>query len=199
MISKNEIKYIQSLSYKKKRDGEEVFTAEGAKVVNELLNSNIVVRKIYAVQEWINHHQHLQNATAISESELEKISNLQTPNQVLAIVEKKKISQAPQLKENITLVLDGIQDPGNFGTVIRIADWFAITQIVASVDTADVYNPKVVQSTMGSISRVNVWYKDLSIFLNNASMKIFGALLQGSTKNFGRHYCYRQRIARHKK
>src|SRR3954470_6983387 len=179
MISKNEIKYIQSLSHKKTRDEEAVFIAEGAKLVNELLNSNIAIKKIYALQEWGDNHLHADNITIISEAELEKISGQQTPNQVLAIVEKKKITRELQLKENITLVLDGIQDPGNLGTIIRIADWFGIKQIVAAIDTADIYNPKVVQSTMGSIIRVDVWYKDHTTFLNDAEVKVYGALLEG--------------------
>ena len=179
MISKNEIKYIQSLSHKKTRDEEEVFVAEGAKLVNELLNSEIVVKKIYALQEWVKIHPHLNFVTAVSEAELKKISSQQTPNQALAIMEKKKIKTEPQLKGNITLVLDGIQDPGNLGTIIRIADWFGIAQIVAAIDTADAYNPKVVQSTMGSILRVNVWYKELATWLSKVDVEIYGALLDG--------------------
>ena len=179
MISKNEIKYIQSLSHKKTRDEEEVFIAEGIKLVNELLNSNIVIKKIYALQEWVKIHPHLNNVTIVTEDQLKKISSQQTSNKVLAIVEKKKIKTGPQLKGNITLVLDGIQDPGNLGTIIRIADWFGIHQIVAAGDTADIYNPKVVQSTMGSIIRVDVWYKELATFLQQAEVEIYGALLQG--------------------
>ena len=179
MISKNEIKYIQSLSHKKTRDEEEVFIAEGIKLVNELLNTDIVIKKIYALQEWVKNHQHLNNITIVTEEELKKISSQQTPNKVLAIVEKKKIKAEPRLKGNITLVLDGIQDPGNLGTIVRIADWFGIYQIVAAIDTADIYNSKVVQSTMGSIIRVDVWYKDLATFLQHADVEIYGALLQG--------------------
>lgn len=181
MISKNEIKYIQSLSHKKTRDEEEVFIAEGIKLVNELLNTNIVIKKIYALQGWIKDHQHVNNVTIVTEEELRKISSQQTPNKVLAIVEKKKIKAEPQLRGNITLVLDGIQDPGNLGTIIRIADWFGIAQIVAAIDTADIYNSKVVQSTMGSIIRVDVWYKELATFLQQADVEIYGALLQGES------------------
>src|SRR4051812_40050711 len=181
MISKNEIKYIQSLSHKKTRDEEGVFIAEGTKLVNELLNSDIVVKIIYALQEWIITHEHLNNIITVSDAELEKISGQQTPNQVLAIVEKKKVTGEPQLKGNITLVLDGIQDPGNLGTIIRIADWFGISQIVAAIGTGDIYNSKVVQSTMGSIIRVDVWYKDAATFLKEAGVEIYGTLLQGQS------------------
>ena len=181
MLSKNEIKYIQSLSHKKTRDTEGIFIAEGPKQVNDFLNSGIVVKKIYAVADWITTHDHLKNAITVQEAELKRISTQSTPNQVLAIVEKKKLSTEPSLKNKITLVLDGIQDPGNLGTVIRIADWFGIDQIVASTDTADLYNSKVVQSTMGSIIRVNVWYKDLEIWLSKANVPVYGALLNGTS------------------
>ena len=178
MISKNELKYIQSLYHKKVREETGLFIAEGVKLVNELLHSNFVVKKIYAVKEW--------KATAgfdainiIEQFELEKISNLSTPNQVLALVEQKKLSQEPVQKNNLILVLDGIQDPRNLGTIIRIADWFGINQIVASEYTADIYNPKVVQSTMGSVIRVNVWYKNVQQWLKASTTPVYGALLNG--------------------
>ncbi len=179
MISKNEIKYIQSLSHKKTRDEEGMFIAEGTKLVNELLESDIVVKKIYATEEWVNEHSNLQNVIKVQEDELKKISNQSAPNHVLAIAEQKKLITEPFVKNSITLVLDGIQDPGNLGTIIRIADWFGIAQIVASTDTADVYNSKVVQSTMGSIIRVNVWYKDLETWLSKVNVEVYGALLNG--------------------
>ncbi|QEC68957.1 RNA methyltransferase [Panacibacter ginsenosidivorans] len=180
MISKNEIKYIQSLYHKKVRDEAELFIAEGIKLVDELLNSPFVIRKIYATKEWAGTAAF--PATIITEQhELDKISNLSTPNQVLAIVEQKKLTHQPIEKNKITLVLDGIQDPGNLGTIIRTADWFGITQIIANTDTADVYNSKVVQSTMGSIIRVNVWYKDIEQWLSTASVPVFGALLNGQS------------------
>jgi RNA methyltransferase, TrmH family len=180
MISKNEIKYIQSLFQKKTRDKEGMFIAEGVKLVNELLQSDIVVRKIYATEEWITDHKQHPNTIKVQPEELKKITTQSTPNQVLAIVEKKKLATEPILKNKITLALDGIQDPGNFGTIIRIADWFGIDQIIASTDTADLYNSKVIQSTMGSFIRVNVWYKDLATWLSNTNIPVYGALLNGS-------------------
>jgi len=180
MISKNELKYIQSLSQKKTRDIEGIFIAEGIKLVNELLQSDIVIKKIYATEEWIAEHQQQPNIIKVNPEELKKISTQSTPNQVLAIAEKKKLATEPLLKNKITLVLDGIQDPGNFGTIIRIADWFGIDQIMASSDTADLYNSKVIQSTMGSIIRVNVWYKDLTTWLSKAGIPVYGALLNGA-------------------
>jgi TrmH family RNA methyltransferase len=181
MLSKNEIKYIQSLSHKKTRDEERVFIAEGVKLVNELLESDIVIKKIYATQEWLNQHPHLQNTVEIQEYELKKISHQSTPNQVIIIAQQKKMMSEPSLKNKITLVLDGIQDPGNLGTIVRIADWFNIQQIVASIDTVDLYNSKVVQSTMGSIIRVNIWYKDLAAWLSKVDVKVYAALLNGES------------------
>jgi len=180
MISKNEIKYIQSLFQKKTGDKEGIFIAEGIKLVNELLQSDIVVRKIYATEEWIAEHKQHPNAIKVQPEELKKISTRSTPNRVLAIVEKKKLATEPLLESKITLVLDGVQDPGNFGTIIRIADWFGIDQIIASSDTADLYNSKVIQSTMGSFIRLNVWYKDLAAWLSNANIPVYGALLNGT-------------------
>jgi TrmH family RNA methyltransferase len=178
MISKNELKYIQSLYHKKVREETGLFVAEGVKLVNELLHSNFVVKKIYAVKEW-KPAADFNAINIIEQFELEKISNLSTPNQVLALVEQKKLLHEPFQKNNLVLVLDGIQDPGNLGTIIRIADWFGINQIVASEDTADIYNSKVVQSSMGSIIRVNVWYKNIEQWLNTSTTPVYGALLNG--------------------
>jgi TrmH family RNA methyltransferase len=179
MLSKNEIKYIQSLSHKKTRDDEEVFIAEGVKLVNELLQSDIAIKKIYATKEWLNLHGNLPYAKEVQYDELKKISSQSTPHEVVAIARQKKSAKEPLLKKKIILALDGIQDPGNMGTIIRIADWFGIDQVVAGHDTADLYNSKVVQSTMGSIARVNVWYKNLEEWLRNIGVQVYGALLNG--------------------
>jgi TrmH family RNA methyltransferase len=179
VISKNDVKYIQSLYQKKNRDSEGLFIAEGPKLVNELLQAGFVVKKIYAHAEWAEVNGHLGNVTIVLPEQLEKLSALQTPNQVLAVAEKNTMPGEPQLKGAFSLVLDGIQDPGNMGTILRIADWFGITQVIASTDTADVYNPKVVQATMGSITRVNVWYKQLQPWLQTAGVPVYAALLDG--------------------
>ena len=179
MLSKNELKYIQSLCQKKQRQEERLFLVEGAKLVEELLQTGLNVRKIYALPVWAEKHRHLPQLTTITEEELEKISNLQTPNQVLAVVEQPVLAAEPILPHQLTLVLDTIQDPGNLGTIIRIADWFGIYQIVASMDTVELYNPKVIQSTMGSYARVKVWYRPLADFLSTVRLPIYGALLNG--------------------
>ncbi|HRI22451.1 MAG TPA: RNA methyltransferase [Panacibacter sp.] len=181
MISKNETKYIQSLYHKKTRDEEGVFIAEGVKLVHELLESSFTIRKIYATTQWATQCHSSHPIIILEEFELEKISKLTTANQVLAIVEKRKLVREPQQKQQITIVADGIQDPGNLGTIIRIADWFGIKQIVASTDSADVYNSKTIQSTMGSIVRVDVWYKDVAKWLADCNVPVYGALLNGTS------------------
>jgi TrmH family RNA methyltransferase len=179
MLTRNEVKYIQSLYHKKNRVASGVFIVEGVKLVNELLLSDFKIRKIYAVKEWIAMHSANEHVTEVSEAELKKISGFDTPNKVLAVVEERAPVAMPDLKNKITLVLDGIQDPGNLGTIIRTADWFGIDNIIASNDTADIYNPKVVQSTMGSITRINIFYTDLKIFLSLNNITVYGALLNG--------------------
>jgi RNA methyltransferase, TrmH family len=177
MLSKNEIKYIQSLVHKKNRDAENVFVVEGVKAVNELLRSNFTVANVYAVAQWI--HETGNNATLISGDELIKISKHSTPNMVLAVAYKKKLLPVPSFENKITLALDGIQDPGNMGTIIRIADWFGIENIIASKDSADFYNPKVIQAGMGSFIRINTWYNDLQPILETAAVPVFGAVMNG--------------------
>lgn len=178
MISKNEAKYIQSLYRKKNRDANEMFIAEGPKLVDELLQSDFSIKKIYATDEWCAHNKTNVPVTSVTTEELQRISHLETPNKVLAVVEKKKV-KPPSLTNKITIALDGLQDPGNLGTIIRIADWFGVEDIIASNDTSDVYNPKVVQSTMGSLIRVNVFYTDLTSFLKSIDITVYGALLEG--------------------
>ena len=179
MLSKNELKYIQSLCQKKQRQEEGLFIAEGTKLVDELLQSNYRLKKLYALDEWAQNYKGSVPVTVITEIELAKISGLQTPNQVLAIAEQRIPAADPGLANQLTLVLDGIQDPGNLGTIIRIADWFGIQQVVASSDTVELYNPKVIQSTMGSFIRVHFWYRPLKEFLANATIPVYGALLNG--------------------
>lgn len=178
MISKNEIKYIQTLYHKKQRNELKLFIAEGPKLVEEVLNSNYVIDKIYATENWINKNKYV--FSLVTEDELKKISSLQTPNQVLAIVKMKDEDERIEIKNKLSLVLDGIQDPGNFGTIIRIADWFGVENIICSNDCVDFYNSKVIQSTMGSFIRVNVVYKNLEEFLQTTQLPVYGALLNGT-------------------
>lgn len=181
MLSKIEAKYIQSLFHKKQRDALNLFIVEGVKGVDELLNSQLKVQKIIAVEDW--NHPFMAKAPLIrvTEEALQKISGLQTPNKVMAIAEQQPSTAEKPLKGKFTLALDGIQDPGNMGTLIRIADWFGITRILASEDSVDCYNPKVIQSTMGSFIRVEVAYGSLEALLKESSVPIYGALLEGDS------------------
>ena len=184
MLSKSQAKYIQSLGHKKVRDEEGVFIAEGPKIVSEILASaraNII--QIYALQEWIAAYKNDCNGIDIievDENDLTKISQLTTPNKVLAVVKKQETKEFFSLKGTVSLVLDTIQDPGNLGTIIRTADWFGIEQIICSRECAEMYNPKVVQSTMGSIVRVKVLYTDLAPWLGEQKdIFIYAAALEG--------------------
>lgn len=181
MLSKIEAKYIQSLYHKKQRDALSLFIVEGVKGVDELLNSSFEVQKIYAVNEWEHPLMGKASLIRVSEDELQRISGLQTANKVLAVAQQQNYKAYKPQKGTITLALDGIQDPGNMGTLIRIADWFGIETILASEDSVEVYNPKVIQSTMGSFIRVKVGYGKLTDLLSDTGVPVFGALLAGES------------------
>ena len=187
MINNSELKYIQSFAHKKHWTEESVFIVEGPKLLEEVLASHWIIRKILALPDWIQSQGHLPaEVVEVDEIMLGRLSLLQTPNKVMAIVEKKKETAVTDFKNISTLLLDGIQDPGNLGTIIRTADWFGIKQMVVSVDTAGWYNPKVIQSTMGSCFRVNLRSMDLETLLaSNAKSKnklpVYGALLKGKS------------------
>lgn len=183
MLGKLKAKYIQSLGHKKHRDEEHVFVAEGPKIVEELLHTiPKQIRQVFALPGWIQENAEKYSGidiVEVNEIDLGKISQLSTPNQVLAVVQQWE-QPLLQSKGRITLVLDTIQDPGNLGTIIRIADWFGVSQIVCSHGCADMYNPKVVQSTMGSIARVKILYTDIADWLKNQQgTRIYAAMLDG--------------------
>ncbi|MGP1466304.1 MAG: RNA methyltransferase [Porphyromonadaceae bacterium] len=185
MLSKNLIKYIHSLEMKKFRTREGVFVAEGPKVVEDLIEV-MRPKRLIATNEWINNKQTDGiEIDIVSEEELARLSFLQHPQQVLAVFPILSNNQSEdytkELKGKLTLALDSVQDPGNLGTIIRIADWFGIETIICSHETADVYNPKVVQATMGSIARVKVIYTDLQKTLKHLSesLPIYGTFLNG--------------------
>ena len=181
MLSKKEIKDIQSLAHKKHRDDTGLFIAEGPKIVSELLKGNRAsIDMIYAVPEWFADNENVNaNVKDVTDMELERITQLKQPNQVLAVVHKFN-SVIPEGK-GLLLYLDRIQDPGNFGTIIRIADWFNIKNVVCSNGCADLYNPKVVQATMGSIARVNVYYDMNAEWLINQNQHKLAAMLDGKS------------------
>lgn len=183
MLSKSRLKYIQTLGQKKFRLQEGCFLAEGPKLVSDILTEKrAAVLEIFALEDWIHSNASLIAATKysiVTEQELEKISQLNTPNQVIALV-KQFGNTVPDRADGLILALDNIQDPGNLGTIIRIADWFGISQIICSEGTAESYNPKVVQATMGSIARVGVFYTDLENWLSaQTSSRIYAAVLDG--------------------
>ena len=197
MISKNQLKLVRQLEQKKYRKREGAFVAEGPKVVGDLLRAGFTPRMIFATEEWMESGKRKEEGgkwkeeggkrrdVTVSEEELRKLSFLQHPQQVVAVFDLPDRGQDAQQstpdaqQSTLTLALDGVQDPGNLGTIIRLADWFGIDTIVCSEDTADAWNPKVVQATMGSIARVNIIYTDLEAYLAEAKVPIYGTLLDG--------------------
>lgn len=189
MLSKNAIKYINSLKIKKYRLEHQAFLVEGEKCVSELLVSSLTTKAVYCTESW--HHRYskmLGNGKfvveLVTENELTKISDLTTPNQVLAVAAMPEPPE-PEMKifSDIILALDSIRDPGNMGTILRTADWFGITHVVCSPDCVDIYNTKVVQASMGSIGRIKVHSMPLAELLSMRpkGTPIYGALLQGET------------------
>ena len=181
MISKNQLKYIRQLEQKKYRRREGLFVAEGTKVVGDLLQ-RYRPEAVFATADW----QAPAGITPqlVTDDELRRISFLQHPQQVLALFPLPSVNSLPSsVNSELSLALDGVQDPGNLGTIIRIADWFGISTIICSEDTVDAWNPKVVQATMGSIARVNIIYNNLPEFLDSlpADFPVYGTFLDGET------------------
>ena len=180
MVVKSELKLIKSLQQKKCRNEHGLFVVEGKKTVEEVLNSNMEIYKLFTVDS-----NQLETGDvpfySISNKELSQISSLKNPNGYLGVFHIPKPTD--QILSDWILVLDGVQDPGNLGTIIRLCDWFGITDIICSTDTVDCYNPKVLQATMGSITRVNVQYKDLDAFLNSTELAVYGTFMDGVSVN----------------
>ena len=193
MLSKSQISFLKSLQHKKFRTEHGFFLVEGVKSVKEFIDSAYQIEAIYHTFAFDPNLLKLSrniNFNEISLNDLEKISTLKTPQEVIALVKMPKWPPLDNklLRQKFSIVLDGIQDPGNMGTIIRTADWFGIQHIICADDTVDVYNPKVVQATMGSLSRINVHYVDIKHFLSHINLPIFGALLNGTNiynVNFG--------------
>ena len=186
MLSKAIIKLIRSLDQKKYRIENNLFVAEGNKIVSEILHSNIKIKYLIAVKYWLTENKKLPKTEIfeVTEKELQQISFQKTPQQVLAIcyIPEKELN-ITDLKSSLTLALNDVQDPGNLGTIIRIADWFGIKNIVASTSTVDIYNPKVIQATMGAFARVFIHYTPLIEFLTKikteTDLPIYGTTLKG--------------------
>ena len=174
MLSKNQIKHITRLKQKKFRIQDQLFVVEGIKTIQEILKSDFELQELYTTRSF---HKNSKQEVIISENELERISFLKTPNTALAVF---KIPEPKLIDPNqLILALDDVRDPGNLGTIIRLCDWFGIRDLVCSAETVDCYNPKVIQATMGSISRVNISYLDLPEFIKNQKTPVLGAFMNG--------------------
>ena len=176
MVSKNQIKLITSLQQKKFRQLHKLFIAEGVKVIQELLDSNFVLEHLY-VTESIFESLNNESKTVITESELKKISCLSTPNNCLALFAIPETEKP--ISSGLIVALDAVRDPGNLGTIIRLCDWFGVDQLWCNEQTVDLYNPKVVQATMGSLARVKVHYLDLEKEIQKANLPVFGTFMDG--------------------
>jgi len=187
MLSKNKIKLIRSLDSKKSRLEHGLFVAEGEKLVSEIIESQITVSYLVATETWFSENKEkklncLEKGFA-TEDELKKASFLKTPQRVLCLVKlPKQELNLESLKNKLSIILDNVQDPGNLGTIIRIADWFGIEHVICSQNSADAFNPKVVQATMGAICRVKIYYENLNEVLTNVKtlgIPIYGTALDG--------------------
>ncbi|MCG8576859.1 MAG: RNA methyltransferase [Flavobacteriales bacterium] len=186
-LTKNEIKFIKSLQQKKFREQEGVFVVEGPKLLQELNEAKALnIVKVYATERWNGNPGSEVDFEVISEKDLERISGFKSPNEVLAIVEIPKTAQVDLNSIESCLILDGINDPGNLGTILRTADWFGISTVFASAESVEVYNPKVIQSSMGAIFRSTYVRTELSSTiqeLKEAGFEVLGAEMNGTALN----------------
>ncbi|MGO4822383.1 MULTISPECIES: TrmH family RNA methyltransferase [unclassified Flavobacterium] len=178
MVSKNQIKLITSLQQKKFRNAHQLFFAEGVKVIQELLQSDLELDHLYTTQNDFDEVTSSKKSL-VHESDLKKISALSSPNTCLAVF--KIPAEKTIIDSGLIVALDAIRDPGNLGTILRLCDWFGIKQLLCSNETVDIYNPKVVQATMGSITRVNVNYIDLSTHFSTTKLPLFGTFMDGDS------------------
>jgi len=182
MLSKNQIKLIKSLQDKKDRKESGLFLVEGAKNTLEVLNSDFQITELFITEEFLNKNNVVLkniNYTLATQDELEKAGSLESNDSAIVVIKQKDNSVLKIENTEIIIALDEIKDPGNLGTIIRIADWYGIKKIVASTNTADFYNPKVISATKGSFIRVQIFYTDLKQFLTETKMPILGAFLDG--------------------
>ncbi len=183
MLSKQKIKYIRSLDLKKNRKENHVFLAEGSKLIEDILDV-FYCKILLGEKEWLSSHPGIKadEIIEVSRDELSKASLLKTPHDVLGVFEQPKYDiQNINLNEQLLLMVDGVQDPGNLGTIIRLADWFGIEHVICSPDSADVFNPKTVQATMGALGRVKIHYTSLPEYLSSLpdNIPVYGTFLEG--------------------
>ncbi|MCF1752694.1 TrmH family RNA methyltransferase [Mariniradius sediminis] len=186
MLSKNTLKFIKSLQQKKFRIEEQSFFVEGAKSVLELLGSDFEVTHLLYTDRFLDHHPKALygfkgDAYSVTEKTLEMAGSLQTNDAALAVARMKENVPFSLRQNEWVLALDDVRDPGNLGTIIRIADWYGIKKVVMSLETADLYNPKVLQASMGSFTRIRFFYTDLEAFLPQSKLPLFGAFLDGES------------------
>jgi len=184
MITKNQIKYINSLQQKKFRLENQSFIVEGAKSVFELLKSDFELELLFVTKSFSDEYEVLLTnfskiLTVVETNELEKVGSFSSNNAALAVVKTKENIELLIHESEFALILDDIRDPGNLGTIIRNADWYGITKIICSLETVDFYNPKVINATMGSFTRILLYYTDLVDFIGKQTVNIYGTLLDG--------------------
>jgi RNA methyltransferase, TrmH family len=184
MITKNQIKYINSLQQKKFRVENNSFMVEGAKSVLELIQSDFEVELLFVTDDFFEQHVNLLQsiqiqAVIVNQVDLEKAGSFSSNNAALAVVKTKENRELLVSENEFALILDDIRDPGNLGTIIRVADWYGIHKIICSHSTVDFYNPKVISATMGSFTRSNLYYTDLEDFIKKQAINIYGTLLNG--------------------
>ena len=178
MVSKSQIKLVRQLGQKKYRDLHQLFVAEGLKVIREFVDNNYQLHQLYALED---RHFPSQHVSLINQAQMKAMSDLKTPSDALALFAMPKTQTSSN--SDLVLALESIQDPGNLGTIIRLCDWFGIGDLICSSDTVDCFNPKVVQATMGSLTRVNVFYIDLNHYLEETKQPVFGAFMDGENVN----------------
>ncbi len=172
MISKNQLKFLKSLNQLKFRNKNNMFIVEGWRSIQDFINSDYKLVSIFATSRWINLNKNIKKITQINQEDLNKISSLKNPNQVLAIFKKNNLESLNKVNFNkVVVFLENISNPGNLGSIIRTCDWFGLNTIVCSENSVDIYNPKVIQSSMGSLSRVNVVYSSTDLFLSLINKK----------------------------
>jgi TrmH family RNA methyltransferase len=190
MLSKNSVRFIISLQKKKERDKEKLFVIEGDKIVREYINAGMPVRTLVAKREFLStlpqdFHSAISDIEIVTYEELKKVSSLIAPHNALAIIQMPEIEMDPaELKKGLSVALDSVQDPGNLGTIVRAAAWFGIKNIYCNEDCVDVFNPKVIQATMGAILHVNVFYTNLCTLLESSAeykIPVYGTVLEGKS------------------
>lgn len=182
MISNRDIKFIKSLHLKKNRDAEKLFIAEGEKLVKDLINQDLSCKYLLTTDEQLK-IQLGDRANLIDEVQMKKVTTLKSPSPLLGVFEQIQFSES--IHDGLVLMLDDVRDPGNFGTIIRTADWFGVSQIICSKNSVELYNPKVVAATMGCLANVQVIYKDLSEVIQKDARPVIAAMMEGdSLKDF---------------